>query len=339
MKKIVELPLIEPIYSTYHYQGSGTVTYGNNPSIRNWYLNNIMNLTCTRDFLFGGNTPRITIENSNWNANPHFEKYWYNTRFLKGCANKIIQEFLDRGFYVYFSGVDDFYVDGKSFFKKRHFKHDGLICGYNQEDKTYCIYAYDEKWIYNKFWTPQKSFEKGRKAGDPHNNNHYICGIKPLLEEIPLDYELILKNIKEYLDSSLEKYSPNERGDVYGIIVHDYIAMYVDKIHNGDIAFENMDSRIFRLIWEHKKAMYERIEKVELALNLDSQLSNEYKELIDESDKLRMIYATYRIKRKENSLPLISEKLISIKNKEKQILEQFILKVEGALIKNVMGNN
>ena len=137
----------------------------------------------------------------------------------------------------------------------------------------------------------------------------------------------------------MEKYSPNERGDVYGIIVHDYIAMYVDKIHNGDIAFENMDSRIFRLIWEHKKAMYERIEKVELALNLDSQLSNEYKELIDESDKLRMIYATYRIKRKENSLPLISEKLISIKNKEKQILEQFILKVEGALIKNVMGNN
>ena len=40
-KKKIELPLVEPLYSTYHYQGPGTAVLVNNPSIRNWYLNQV----------------------------------------------------------------------------------------------------------------------------------------------------------------------------------------------------------------------------------------------------------------------------------------------------------
>ncbi len=339
MKKIVELPLIEPIYSTYHYQGSGTVIYGNNLSIRNWYLNNAVNLTCQRDFLFGVNTPRISIVNSNWTTIPCFESYWYITRFLKGSTGRLIREFLDQGYYVYFSGVDDYYIKGKTFYKKRHFKHDGLICGYNQEDKTYCVFAYDEKWVYNKFWIPQKSFEIGRQAGEPQNYNYHICGIKAKDEEIKLDCEVILKNIKEYLDSSLEKYPPNECGDVFGIVVHDYIAMYIDKICNGDITFENVDKRVFRLIWEHKKAMEERIEKVEQQMKLNSNFSKKYKKIVAESDKTRMIFAAYLQNNKVALLPLIKGKLIHIKNNENKLLEKFVLKIESEMRKNAVENN
>ena len=53
MKNNVELPLVEPIYSTYHYHGTGAAIINANPSIRNWYLNQVMNLRCSKKFLEG----------------------------------------------------------------------------------------------------------------------------------------------------------------------------------------------------------------------------------------------------------------------------------------------
>ena len=63
MKKKVELPLIEPVYSTYHYQGSGSAILKDNPSIRNWFLNEKMLLSCDKGFLEDIKiTPDVTVE-------------------------------------------------------------------------------------------------------------------------------------------------------------------------------------------------------------------------------------------------------------------------------------
>ena len=67
--KRVELTLVEPMYSTYHIQGPGTAILASNPSIRNWYLNEVFILMCTKKFLSGYTTPEIDIFNSNYNHN------------------------------------------------------------------------------------------------------------------------------------------------------------------------------------------------------------------------------------------------------------------------------
>ena len=136
-KKKIELPLAEPLYSTYHYQGPGTATLVNNPSIRNWYLNQVMILTCTNKFLNGFTTPEISMAESSWSDNPFFDKKWYAMQFLEGHTHFVIRKLLDAGYYVCFNGIDDYYVEGKSWYHERHFNHDGCICGYNQENKTY----------------------------------------------------------------------------------------------------------------------------------------------------------------------------------------------------------
>ena len=84
MKKKIELPLVEPLYSTYHNQGPGSAILVNNPSIRNWYLNQVMILTCTRKFLNGFTTPEIGMAESSWNSNPYFDKKWYGMQFMEG---------------------------------------------------------------------------------------------------------------------------------------------------------------------------------------------------------------------------------------------------------------
>lgn len=328
-KKRVELPLIEPIYSTYHYQGSGSATLAGNPSIQNWYLNQVLVLTCTRKFLSGFTTPELNVADSSWIYNPYLVQKWYNMQFLGGYVHYVIRNLIDEGYYVFFSGIDDYYVEGKSWYHERHFVHDGCICGYDQENKTYCIHAYDQNWIYRKFWTTQKSFDRGRVAVLKQGKYFCICGIKPKEDRIGFSSETALKKIAEYLDSSMEKYPETSEGTVSGIVVHDYIAKYVGKLYDGSIAYEKTDRRVFRMIWEQKKTMLQRIRLIESELSLDGTISDAYQAVVREADNCRMLYAAHHIKQRNSVLPTIQKKLLALKACEQALLEELLQKTKG----------
>jgi len=164
MIKRLELPIADALYSTYHNQGPSTAITVNNPTIRNWYLNERMNLACNRKFLKGYTTPTITVVRTEWEVCPYFEIIQISSRRTNVQTNQIIRKMINNGYYVIFNNIDDYYVEGKSWYKVRHFKHDGMICGYDQNEKTYCLYAYDSNWIYRKFWTSQRSFNQGCAA-------------------------------------------------------------------------------------------------------------------------------------------------------------------------------
>lgn len=90
-----------------------------------------------------------------------------------------------------------------------------------------------------------------------------------------------------------------------------------------------MDRRIFRLIWEHKKAMLERIKLIENALSLDHSLSDAYTSVVREADNCRMLYAAHHMKQRNSVLPMIKKKLLSLKEKEKEILENLLEAAKG----------
>lgn len=320
MNKHVELPLAEPLYSTYHYQGPCTAIAVKNPSIRNWYLNRAMNLKCNRKFLTGFTTPEITIDDSSWFTNPYIDKHWVSTKYIGGYINPIIRKMLDQGVYVDFNGVDDYYVKGKSWYKERHFSHNGLICGYDQTDKTYCIYAYDSNWIYRKFWTPQSSFNAGRTAIQKKGRFGSICGLKVKDDTVEFSPETAYNKLNEYLDSDLVKYPFDGEGDVHGIVVHKFIAEYVMRLYRGDIPYEQMDRRVFRLIWEHKKVMLERILLIEQVLGFGNEFSEKYKPIVEDANTMRMLYAAHHMKRRDSVLPVISNKLLKLMDQERELL-------------------
>ena len=329
MKKIVELPLAEPVYSTYHHHGACSAATAKNTTIQNWFFNEVMILRCTRKFLSGYTTPELLIAQSSWFDCPHFDKRWFPTDLMGGYIHPVMRNLIDAGFYVCFSGVDDYYVEGKTWYKERHFAHDGLICGYNQQDKTYCLYAYDSNWIYSKFWTPQKGFELGRRAMGKKGRYDTFCAIRPKMNIVEFSHETALKKIEEYLDSDFEKYPETDEGYVYGIVVHDYIVKYIDKLLDGSIPYEKMDRRIFRLIWEHKKVMLERIQRIENSLHMDESISKRYKKVVSDADSIRMMYASHFMKRRDSILPVISRKLIALKIDEEKLLKELLEKQKG----------
>lgn len=329
MNKFAELPLVEPLYRTYH-NGVVTAVIAGNTSIRNWFLSNTVILTCSRRFLSGFTTPAISVENYSID-NPFLETIWIPMRLLKGCLNSVICNLIDNGYYVYFDGVDDYYVKGKSWYKERHFDHDGTICGYNRTDKTFCIYAYDSNWRYQKFWTTQKSFNKGKESMFQKGRYGAICAIKPKLQNVEFSVDDAIKGIVEYLDSDMIKYPENESGIVRGIVVQEYISKYIDKLSDGSIPYHRMDRRVFRLIWEHKKVMLERIATIEDKLNMDREISDMYRSLVTEADSMRMLYASHHMKRRDSLLPIIKKKLLLLTEQERKILTTFVKKVRDKL--------
>ena len=122
----------------------------------------------------------------------------------------------------------------------------------------------------------------------------------------------------------MDLYPFEEDKTPYGIAVQNYIVKYLDKLIEGVIPYENIDRRIFRLVWEHKKAMFERIETIEKMLELDSVLSDEYINIVKMADNMRMLYASYRIKKRDGLLPLIKNELIKLIEAEKMILTKFV---------------
>lgn len=328
MGKRVELPLVDALYSTYQYQGPCTAIIANNPTIRNWYLNECVNLTCSRKFLSGYTTPEINIPGTWWDGCPYFEIIGMSSQFAGGHINRIVRKMLDEGYYVVFDNIDDYYVEGKSWYHHLHVRHDGMICGYDQEAKTYCLYSYDSKWVYRKFWTSQRSFDRARIASAKQGVFPNFYALKVKSDEIMFSPQTVYDRLKEYLASDLEKYPFEGEGDVFGIIVHAFIAEYVAKMYRGEVPYERMDRRVFRLIWEHKKAMLERIKLAEQSLGLNDTISKKYEVLAKDADNMRMLYASHNMKRRDAVLPIIEKNLLKLMEEERKLLTQLLIEME-----------
>ena len=105
--------------------------------------------------------------------------------------------------------------------------------------------------------------------------------------------------------------------------------MYVDKLMSGDISYDLMDYRVFRMIWEHKRLMLERLQKIESTLNADNEISGKYAKVVSESDNMRMLYASHHMKRRDSLLPIIRKKLVNVKESEIKLLSEFVDKFGG----------
>lgn len=314
-----ELPLVEPLYSTYHSEGAATAVISSNPSIRNWYYNNILMLKCSKDFLNGYTSPKLHIENTSWEKNPYLLKYWFQLEFIYGYEHEVIRRLLDKNYYVVFMGADDYYIKGKTFYRQRHFSHDGLICGYDLNEKKYCLYSYNSDWQYKKFWTSSYGLKHAFNCMTQQEKYGLISGIKPLDDvEIQFNSSDAVKKIKEYLCSnSILKKSENE---VRGIEVNEYICKYIEKILDSSIPYEKIDWRVLRVLWEHKKVMYERL----LLMSKESKTNMEkicssYQKIANRMNAARMMYASYCRKRKDSILNPIKE-IISQSMEEEYIL-------------------
>lgn len=322
------LPYVEPMYSTYHWLSSAGIPAKQNTTSDNWYYNNTIEWRCTRKFLQGFTTPELSLSCGNiWNI-PFLDKIGVNTRFARRCALDIIKTMIDDGFYVAFSGVDDYYVKGKSWYKEEHFNHDGLIVGYDDENGTLSIAAYDQRWIFTVFETPQECFIEAMTVLCDKGTYGGLHAVKAKNDPQEINIKNIYNELKKYLSSTINDYPLDNPEAVWGIVVYDFLCMYLDKLADGSIPHERRDRRVFRLVWEHKKCMLGRIIAVEKLCGWDDELSSAYEKVVGLADKVRFIYSKFVLKYSSKHLEKMQLLLMDIKRSELDLLTKFLLKLE-----------
>ncbi len=333
MKNSRQLPLTDPVYTSVQFQAA-SAAIADNPSIRNWYLNNTMILNCQTRFLYGYSSPLIYVRWTNIVDNPCFDRITIDTKYLGNNFHYTIKSLIDDGYYIYFKYLDDYYLTGKSWYKKRHFSHDGVFYGYDDNDKTYSVYAYNQDWLLKGFKVEQRLFTLARTSIIKRENKYCVLvGFKPKTEEYKLIPSTILFNLRRYLDSDIKKYPPEVEGEVDGIVVHEYLMMFIDMLYEDKIPYEKTDWRVFRFLWDHKKIMLERIIAVEKELVFDNSISKKYESVYKESNNIRMLYASYTKRRRNSLLMSIKEKLQFIYEQELILLPELIKKMERVLEK------
>ena len=308
MAKSVALPFIVPNFATGQSTGGAEFAMIGHPTAYNQTLNQATSLSCNRKFLLGFTAPRVVVPNTNIQSYPFIEQYSVNFRHTYPYCLNIIKTMLDDGMYIYYDCVDDFFLPGKSWYGTRHMHHNGIICGYDDNDETISIAAYDINWVYNLIRMPQKCFLEGLASSleDKQYGNMIAYKIKENTV-VAINETVMLKYLREYLDSNLEKYPTNGKGRVSGTVVHDYLAMYIDKLKDGSIPYDQMDWRALRPVWEHKKCMLERIKAVEAKNGWTDKLSLRYTPIVEKANCIRMMYAMYHKNHNDNLLDKIRE--------------------------------
>ncbi len=328
MPDSVQLPFCVPVFATTQGAAAPGLALANEPSAYNYLLNQNITLRCTRKFIRGFSSPEVCVDKLPLGCFSNIYRYAASFRLIHQCYKQIIKDMLNQGFYVYYYGVDDFYLPGKSWYGTRHMHHDGIICGYDDTDNTYSIAAYDINWVFNLIRIPQECFDTALKSSISELRYGAITAYKVKNEEIKLDPAMILKGLKEYIALDFDKYSIDEDGPVRGIAVHDFLAYYINKLKDGSIPSEKMDWRALRPVWEQKKCMYDRIRAVEDNYAWEHSLSDSYRPIVENANRVRAMYAVCHKTQKLSLLEGIANGLLEIKKKEKEILEILIKKME-----------
>ena len=328
MNDKVALSFHVPMFATTQGQAAPGIAIENHPNAFNAVLNQCTTISCIRRFLRGFTTPQTGVPRLGIHAFPFLEKYIVSFRYAHQYSKEIIKQMLDEGFYVYFTQVDDFYLPGKSWYGTRHMEHDGIICGYDESDETYSIAAYDINWIFRLIRIPQKSFMEGLNACIENKQFGNITAYKMKDVEVRLDEVLILKNLKDHLNTTIDKVSLESDGWVSGIAVHDLLAMYIDKLKDESIPHEKMDWRALRPVWEHKKCMLERLRRIEEKHEWEPVYSKKYEPLVELANRVRMMYAIYHKTSKKAILDSIHHGLLELGKREFEILSEFTVKME-----------
>ena len=203
-KTKVQLPFFEPKLSTLHNSVATELVMATHPSARNQILNQCTNICCKKAFLEGYTGFCASVVDSTPAKFENLKTFPVDLTYTSFAEMKmIIKRMLDNGLYIFFNGIDDYYIPGKTFYGKKHRNHDGVFTGYDETDKTYTIAAYNSDWVLSNFKIPQKSFFLSVKKALERGYTPFIRGLLAKDGETEINIQAIIVGLQKYIDERI----------------------------------------------------------------------------------------------------------------------------------------
>ncbi|MCH5267839.1 MAG: hypothetical protein J1E62_05780 [Lachnospiraceae bacterium] len=205
---------------------------------------------------------------------------------------------LCRGYYVNVH-LDEFYMSSKDYCDKRHFVHENLIYGFDDEKREFYAYGMTKRQQTAEFTISYEEFLPAYEKG----KLFYFCGADyldiegyypiivysiPALDKYEFTENVFVHKIAAFLNPDDDEPVENDI-HVYGKNVYDWILQDLtgEKIRNI------VDYRVIHLLYEHKKCICSRMEYLlerDMLSEANQKLLEEMKEVVSAFQKVRLLY-------------------------------------------------
>ncbi len=261
-----------------------------------------------------------------------------------------IRDCIDAGYYLVIF-ADEYYLPQKLSFNKKHFVHDSLIYGYDNEKQQIKAIAFDIKHKFNKILYNYEQYKKAFRSGCQYYKEsgiHWMEGrlvntIKQnkFIEDYPFSIGRFLKQLRNYLDSVIDNKSEYflrliETGNEqvkYGIDVYDMFTCRLEELLREN-KISGLGYPTVHFLYEHKQGIFKRLKYITSIYKIDNNLAEligEYQKIVDKINMMRNIFlkcmyvnredeSTFSSYKFQDNIRKIIDILNSVKEEESIIL-------------------
>lgn len=216
----------------------------------------------------------------------------------EGSIIDFVRKELREGMYVNVH-LDEFYVVEKDYYDKRHFVHENLIYGYDDEKQSFRAFGITKRQQTAGFEIPYEQFlvayEKGKLF--------YFCGAEYLEQEgyypvivyqirglgtYEFTEDIFIEKITAFLYPPAEEMVENDV-HVYGRNIYDWLLQDLSGESDRGI----VDFRVLHLLYEHKKCIKNRLEYLSQKGQLSDAcqyICDNMQTVIDDFQEIRLLY-------------------------------------------------
>jgi len=296
----------------------------------NWLFNNYLQLRCSRE-LVGA---RAVTEFDFYLLPTHFTDWGGLLRMpqipsemlwrSRSEITEAVLRALDREFYVQIP-VDEFYVPRRAAYGKRHYVHELFVFGYDRRAREVDVLGFDEQLEFGRQRLGFAELEESVALADL--SQHYDSGGVRLYHarqgpEYPADPSWVVELLDDYLaerDTSLRfrAQEASKSGYLYGTAVYGELAAFCASVSEQPGA---MDIRPLQLIWEHKRIMQVRLQRLAELGFLSPESAAGYAATVERANTLRLLGLKYLISSQNALLERVAVGLRELARLERELL-------------------
>lgn len=319
------LPIdLKPELTTYLFYSTKLCIVQAHPGLREWQMANFTNIKAYYNEKNG----------NNFFAEEDLEEIFCFERKSAEDMKKVTdilsytRAALDAGWYVDIH-LDEYYLSCKDGYHRRHYVHESLVYGYNDDRQTVLAYGFGKNRKMEGYEIPYMEFlyayEKGRIF--------YFSGASYLDDKYPYPVDLRKLCVQEAEEFTFSKFKlqlkeyiyPKEKEivdddlHIYGI---DVIAFIRNCIRDDNV--NAIDFRTFQLLYEHKKCLLNRLCYLKEKYGKEelSGIIREYKSIVSSYQNIRLVYL--RQLKKEKNIQQADERIT-----DTGVLKEIEKKLEG----------
>ncbi|WP_405392309.1 hypothetical protein OG596_33495 [Streptomyces sp. NBC_01102] len=330
-----QLPVSEPLAGGYHFYAFPLAIMGTDERAKDWILSNYIHLAHDPD-------PETSVPFCfylyDYAISPWLDVVRNTRDWLRAMGTDPVEfcrAAVHAGYYVYLN-LDDYFIPSRPGHQVRHGSHDLLICGADDERSVFTSFGYTKNDVMRRAELTFDELRQGYLSLDTVPNDcPQVYLYRPDKDaDYTFNFSLVRRSFEDYLDAAnvSEQFDmfrvPWERS--YGIACYPPLQRYLTDYTEGNT---EGDIRYLHILWEHKRLMTLRTERMAELLGGDfAVLADEARGLEKQAFRLRnkMFFREAAGRASEFGGAEI-EQLDHMRSTEQRLLEQAVARLRAAV--------